>query len=94
MSKIKQMLFYLGNAVIGIVSCYVYLYLWMVFSWSDQFRFISIETFISLFFNFSIFLAFNYLLLRKETTTKNHWWYALAVMAVSIAAFVLIIEYS
>jgi ACR3 family arsenite efflux pump ArsB len=94
MPKMKKVFCYIGNILIGIISCYSYLYFWMLFSWGEPFKFFSLETLISICISIIIFLGYNYLLLRKESSSKKYWWISLGLVLLSIIVFISIIEYS
>jgi hypothetical protein len=94
MSKLKKLFFYIGNGLIGIISYYIYLILWVSLSWGEEFSIMTVETLISLFISGIVFLAFNYMLLRNEENSNRYWLIAGGVVVITIAIFVSIIGYS
>ncbi|MFC2949371.1 hypothetical protein [Virgibacillus sediminis] len=80
MHPIKKILFYIGNAVIGVFTLYAYLYFWMVFNWGDPFLINFQAVVISLFLSVVVFISFNYLLLKNESASQTYWWVALAIL--------------
>ncbi|MFZ3578461.1 hypothetical protein [Virgibacillus sp. DJP39] len=94
MKNKKKIFFYIGNILIGIITYYAYLYLWVLLSWGEQFLLISLETLISLLTGAVFFLAFNYFLLRKDPKSKKYWWIGLGVVLLSVTIIVSIIELS
>lgn len=94
MKKTREIFFYLANIFIGILGFYTYLYFWVSFSWGEKMKLISIETLLSLSLSSAIFLAINYLFLRKEKEKKKYWWISSSITVATILIIVLIIELS
>ncbi|TAA72748.1 hypothetical protein [Planococcus salinarum] len=94
MSRMKKIVFYIGNIIIGVISNYAYLYLWITFSWGEPIRFFSLETLLAAGISTLLFLGFNYLMLRKEEAPKKYWGIALGVVLLSVAVILAIIEFS
>jgi hypothetical protein len=94
MSTMKNVFFYLGNGLIGVISYYIYLILWVSFSWGEDFSFLTVETLLSLFISGIVFLGFNYVMLRKEQNPGRCWLIAGSVVVITFFIFVSVIGLS
>lgn len=91
MNKIKKTFFYVGNLFIGVLIHYVYIYLWVLFSWGEKMQLYLLETALTLLLGSIIFLGFNYFLLKKENNSKKYWWigFSLVVFGTTTVSLIL-----
>ncbi|WP_456270981.1 hypothetical protein [Bacillus sp. AK031] len=94
MSNMKKLFFYVGNGLIGVISYYIYLILWVSFSWGEEFSLLTLESLLSLFISGIVFLGFNYVMLRKEGNSSRYWLIAGGIVIITIIIFVSIIGFS
>ncbi|QHE52132.1 hypothetical protein [Pontibacillus sp. HMF3514] len=90
MSFKRQALIMVGNAVIGLFTCYLYLYFWIAFSFNGSI--ISIEALMSLLISLLVFGVFNALVIKEHK--KVGWIYAATTYIGTIALFILIFSVS
>ncbi|WP_154657413.1 DUF6903 family protein [Pontibacillus marinus] len=90
MSFKRQALIMVGNALIGLFTCYLYLYFWIAFSFNGSI--ISIEALVSLLISLLVFGVFNALVVKEHK--KVGWIYALTTYIGTIALFILIFSVS
>jgi len=90
MSFKKQALIMVGNAVIGLFTCYLYLYFWIAFSFNGSI--ISVKAFVSLLISLLFFGLFNTFIINDHH--KAGWIYATSTYVGTIALFVLIFSIS
>ncbi|MBP1950815.1 hypothetical protein [Virgibacillus litoralis] len=93
MNKIKKLIFYAVNIIIGIISFYAYLYFWVLFSWGKPFQLNSLEALISLALGAVLFLGINYFLLKNETAARNYWWIGLGIAFLTILIIITVVEF-
>ncbi|KGP71383.1 hypothetical protein N782_19620 [Pontibacillus yanchengensis Y32] len=86
MSFKKQALIMTGNAVLGLISCYLYLYFWVAFSFGSSM--ITIEAALSMIIPLTLFGVFNAFVLSREERTE--WIYAVSTYVGTILLFVII----
>jgi len=86
MSFKRQALIMIGNAVIGLFTCYLYLYFWIAFSFGGSI--ISIEALVSLMISLVMFGLFNAFVINEHK--KVGWIYASSTYLGTIALFILI----
>ncbi|TFB18917.1 hypothetical protein E3U55_11645 [Filobacillus milosensis] len=92
MNKAKAFIFYLVNVLIGVFSYYLFLFLWVAFSWGEPMNLLSLEAILTLTISSLVFLGFNYLLLRK-INKPSYWGKALATSSATIITIILVIAY-
>ncbi|OZM56273.1 hypothetical protein CIB95_12680 [Lottiidibacillus patelloidae] len=88
----KLILFAFGNVAIGLISVYIYFYLWIMFSFGGSFQLFSIEALVTMLIFILLFILFNLLILKNET--NKNWWIASSLALTSILTFILVMEFS
>lgn len=76
----------IGNAMIGLFTCYLYLYFWIAFSFGGSI--ISKEALVSLLISLLLFGLFNGFVINEHK--KVGWIYAFSTYLGSIGLFILI----
>ncbi|MBN8234380.1 hypothetical protein JF544_03930 [Halobacillus kuroshimensis] len=83
MKSNKHSFFILMNASLGLLTCFVYLYTWVAFSFMESM--LSWEPLLSLAGSLTIFILWNMYMLKKEA--KRYWAQAVFSYVASIAVF-------
>ncbi|WP_138416680.1 hypothetical protein [Aquibacillus sediminis] len=94
MSSVRKIIFYLGNILIGVLSFYAYIYLWVLISWGEPFRFQWLEALITIAFTSLIYSGFNFILLKNNPKAKQKWWTGGILVLLTYVVIVLIVELS
>lgn len=90
MSFKKQALIMVGNAVIGLFTCYLYLYFWIAFSFGGPIM--DEKALISLLLSLLLFGLFNAFIINDHK--KAGWIYACSTFIGTIVLFVMIFSFS
>ncbi|MFC0524076.1 hypothetical protein ACFFGV_10935 [Pontibacillus salicampi] len=82
----KQAAIMIGNAALGLITCYLYLFFWVSFSFSSSM--LTMEALASTIIPLTIAGVYNALIIRKDE--KMGWIYAVATYVGTIVLFMII----
>ncbi|KGX93331.1 hypothetical protein N781_12545 [Pontibacillus halophilus JSM 076056 = DSM 19796] len=87
MSFKRQSIILAGNAVLGLLTCYLYLYFWLLFSFGESF--LNVKAASSLIIAVVVMVAFNFVAIPKQS---RYWIQAIATFIGTIIVFILFFQ--
>ncbi|MFD1018113.1 hypothetical protein [Thalassobacillus hwangdonensis] len=84
MNSRKHSLFVFINALLGLVTCFGFLYTWLAFAFMESL--LSLPTVLSLLISVLLFIGWNVFMLRNER--KKYWIQALFSYVATIGVFI------
>ncbi|TCT26836.1 hypothetical protein EDD68_101189 [Melghiribacillus thermohalophilus] len=77
----------IGNTALGIFTCYLYIYLWVVLEMEQGESILSWKAALSLIVGIIVFFIWNYFMLRKEV--KKYWYHSIGFYFGTLLIFIL-----
>ncbi|MBO8155300.1 MAG: hypothetical protein H0Z32_02465 [Bacillaceae bacterium] len=77
----------IGNTALGIFTCYLYIYLWVILVMEQGGSIFSLKASASFIAGASVFLIWNYFMLRKEDS--KYWYHSIGFYVGTVLIFIL-----
>ncbi|WP_153727405.1 hypothetical protein [Salinibacillus xinjiangensis] len=81
----------IGNAALGLFTCYLYIYLWVLFEMGQSESILSWKASASFLIGIFIFGIWNYFMIRRHS--KKYWGQGLFTYVGTILLFVLLFQF-